>query len=67
MRIVVDRDTCMEHGQCVIAAPDIFRFDDDGKLEYVEYPDAGLRDLAEDAADVCPTQAISLLAEDTRH
>lgn len=60
MRVTVDRDVCMEHGQCVIAAPDIFRFDGEGRLEYVEHPEAGLRDDAYDAADVCPTQAITI-------
>jgi ferredoxin len=60
MRIVVDRDSCMEHGQCVIAAPEIFSFDESGALVYVESPDAALRESAEQAADVCPMQAITV-------
>ena len=58
MRIVVDVDKCQDHGQCVFAAPDIFRLDDEGHLSYVSDPDDALRDDAEEAADVCPLQAI---------
>ncbi len=57
MRVHVDRDRCGEHGQCVIAAPEIFSFDDDGRLLYLAEPDEGLRPLAEDAADVCPNRS----------
>lgn len=60
MRVVVDRDECMEHGQCVIAAPEIFSFDKSGALVYVESPDAALRGVAEDAVDGCPMQAITI-------
>ncbi|MFI1676719.1 MULTISPECIES: ferredoxin [unclassified Streptomyces] len=58
MRVIVDLDVCQDHGQCVFAAPDIFRLDDEGRLAYVDAPDAALRADAEDAADVCPLQAI---------
>ncbi|MEU6121999.1 ferredoxin [Streptomyces sp. NPDC047123] len=56
--VTVDMDLCQNHGQCVFAAPDVFRLDDDGRLAYVAAPDAALRDEVEDAADVCPLQAI---------
>ncbi len=61
MKILVDLDKCQLHGQCVIAAPDIFSFDDNGDLVWVHEPAAGLRQGAEDAADVCPEQAIEIL------
>lgn len=60
MRVVVDRDRCRQHGQCVIAAPDVFRFDDDQQLVYLEAPDESLRADAEDAAMFCPEQAITV-------
>ena len=61
MRIVVDLSICQDHGQCAIAAPAIFRMDESGKLVYEASPgDAFLAD-AEDAADVCPVQAISII------
>ena len=34
MKVRVDRDLCDLHGQCVFAAPELFRFDDDGELQY---------------------------------
>ena len=60
MRVVVDLDTCQDHGQCVFAAPEVFRLDESGKLAYVAEPDGALRDAVEEAADVCPLQAIRL-------
>lgn len=58
MHITVDRGLCQDHGQCAIAAPAVFRIEDDGKLAYDASPPESLRDEAEEAADVCPVQAI---------
>ncbi len=58
MKICVDLKTCKLHGQCIIAAPDLFAFEADGKLRWVEHPAESQRKAAEDAADVCPEQAI---------
>ncbi|MEV7184214.1 ferredoxin [Kitasatospora sp. NPDC093102] len=60
MKVVVDMNKCQDHGQCVFAAPDVFRFDDDGRLAYVVHPDEALRGDVEEAADVCPLQAIRI-------
>jgi ferredoxin len=61
MRISVDLSSCADHGQCAIAAPGIFRIDDDGHLVFEEFPDEALRSDAEDAADACPEQAITIV------
>ncbi|MEU6764691.1 ferredoxin [Streptomyces sp. NPDC046853] len=58
LKVTVDLDVCQDHGQCVFAAPDVFRIDEDGRLAYAETPDEALRTDVEDAADVCPLQAI---------
>jgi len=58
--VIVDADVCELHGQCSIAAPDVFSFDDDGNLVVVAQPDEGLRADVLDAVDVCPTQAIRI-------
>jgi ferredoxin len=57
----VDRDICQNHGQCVFAAPQVFELDDDGELVQLQ-DEVGedLRDNVEEAADVCPTQAITI-------
>jgi ferredoxin len=60
MRITVDRDVCDLHGQCVLTAPEIFRFDDDGELQYLPEVDDELGARAEAAASVCPTGAIEI-------
>jgi len=60
MQIVVDLSICQDHGQCAIAAPEIFHMDDEGHLVYTAEPGAALREAAEDAADACPVQAITI-------
>ena len=60
MRIAVDLNVCADHGQCAIAAPDIFQMDADGHLVFNARPDDALRSDAEDAADACPEQAITI-------
>jgi ferredoxin len=57
----VDRDVCQDHGQCVFAAPQVFELDEEGKLVVLqEEVDESLRDVVEEAADVCPVQAITI-------
>ena len=59
--VVVDRDLCQNHGQCVCAAPQVFELDEEGKLEVLqEEVGEDLRDAVEEAADVCPVQAITI-------
>ncbi|MGW0816392.1 ferredoxin [Streptomyces viridiviolaceus] len=58
MKITVDMSLCQDHGQCAIAAPDVFRMNEEGKLVYDTAPDDSLRTEVEEAADVCPVQAI---------
>lgn len=58
MKVYVDRSLCEDHGQCAIAAPAVFRMNDEGKLEYDPEPDDSHLDEVEEAVDVCPVQAI---------
>ncbi|MEU4038280.1 ferredoxin [Streptomyces collinus] len=60
MKVVVDMNKCQDHGQCVFAAPDVFQLDADGHLGYVAEPADALREEVEEAADVCPLQAIRI-------
>ena len=61
LKVVVDMNVCQDHGQCVFAAPEVFELDDNGRLVVlVEEPDESLRSAVEDAADVCPVQAITI-------
>ncbi|MGG6382514.1 ferredoxin [Paenarthrobacter sp. NEAU-H11] len=58
MKVTVDTKLCAEMGQCVFSAPEVFAFNDNGKLVWESNPDLGLRDAVDEAADVCPVQAI---------
>lgn len=58
MKVHVDMSVCLLHGQCVIAAPQVFSFDDAGGLVWVTTVDDDLRGDVEAAADACPEQAI---------
>ncbi|WP_031509421.1 ferredoxin [Streptomyces megasporus] len=58
MKVTVDMSLCQDHGQCAIASPAVFQMNDEGKLVYEGEPDDSLRDEVEEAADVCPVQAI---------
>lgn len=60
MKISVDMAKCQDHGQCVIAAPEVFGFDGDGKLTWNAEPGDVDSDAIEEAADVCPMQAITV-------
>ncbi|RIJ67783.1 ferredoxin [Nakamurella silvestris] len=70
MKFTVDMKKCQDHGQCVYSAPTLFALDDLGKLTFREETDGlyeseevdeSLRDDLEEAADVCPMQAIEVL------
>jgi len=58
MQISVDRAKCDNHGQCTFSAPTVFRLDDKGILQHEASVDDSLRADVEEAADVCPMQAI---------
>ncbi len=71
MKFIVDLGTCENHGQCTYLAPDLFVLDDAGKLTYRaeadgEYVSPALDDDAiedvQEAADMCPVQAIRVQA-----
>lgn len=60
LRLVVDLNRCQGYGQCVYAAPSVFRFRGEEVLEYDYAPGAGVHREVERAAAACPVQAITL-------
>ena len=61
MRVVVDFDTCQSNALCMGVAPEVFEVRDDGYLYILnETPDESLRAKVEEAARLCPTQAITV-------
>jgi len=61
MRVKVDYDICASTGSCVQVCPEVFEVRSDGYL-YVLQEERGeeLRDKVEQAADLCPTAAITV-------
>jgi ferredoxin len=61
MKIVLDYDLCEANALCMEAAPEVFRVEDDDTLTVlIEEPGEELRSKVEEAARLCPRQAITL-------
>jgi ferredoxin len=61
MKVVVNFDLCMSNAQCVLAAPEVFEVREDGLLYILQpEPSEALRAQVENAARLCPTQAITI-------
>jgi ferredoxin len=63
MHITVDYGLCEGHGQCLLAAPDVFDIPDGAEQVVVLDPDPpeAERDHVVRAAAMCPAQAIRIL------
>jgi len=61
VKIKVDMKECQHYGQCVFEAPNLFRLNENDKLEYIAEADESDRENVENAVDVCPMQAISIV------
>ena len=62
MRVVVDYDLCESNALCMDAAPEVFEVRDDDFLYVLdENPPEELRAKVEQAARVCPKQAIKIV------
>ena len=61
MKVVVDFDVCASTGACMQICPEVFEVRSDGYLYILhEEPAEELHDKVRQAADLCPTGAISL-------
>lgn len=61
MKIVVDYDLCEANALCMEAAPEVFRVEEDDTLTVlIEEPGEDLRTKVEEAARLCPRQAITI-------
>ncbi|HWM04911.1 MAG TPA: ferredoxin [Actinophytocola sp.] len=65
MRVVTDTARCVGAGQCVLTEPDVFdQSEEDGTVVVlVENVEGEQLAAAEEAVDMCPSQAISLKAD----
>jgi ferredoxin len=61
MKVVVDFDVCASTGSCMQVCPEVFEVRSDGYLYVLqEEPGEELWGKAREAAELCPTGAISL-------
>ena len=61
MRVIVDFDICASTGACAQVAPEVFEVRSDGYLYVLqEEPGDELADKVRQAADLCPTGAITI-------
>jgi len=61
MKVSVDFNVCASTGSCVQVCPEVFEVRADGYLYVInENPGEDLRDKVEQAADLCPTAAITV-------
>ena len=63
MRIVVDRTRCAGMGICEGLAPERFQIQSDGQAHLLQdgLEDVGARDVAQEAVDMCPTEALRIV------
>lgn len=61
MKVKVDFDMCASTGGCMQVCPEVFEVRSDGFLYILqEEPAAALHASVREAADMCPTAAISI-------
>lgn len=62
MQVIVELDVCQAHGDCVVAAPEIFDLgeEDDAVTVLQPEPPEELRAVAERAMNDCPVTAIRI-------
>ncbi|MCV7039181.1 ferredoxin [Mycolicibacterium moriokaense] len=62
MKVILHAEKCELHGECILAAPEVFAIDDDAEVVTVldENPPERLRKSVEEAAMVCPVAAIEI-------
>ena len=58
-RIIIDRNKCQGIGACVVAAPDVFEIDSEGKA-VVNKAGSASDEAILNAAEACPLEAIAL-------
>lgn len=60
MKVLLDTKKCEAHGDCVMAAPDVFDLDDDDNVAklLIADPPEEMRAAVEQAAADCPVGAI---------
>lgn len=62
--VEIHRDSCIGTGACRNIAPEVFEFDDQQIVDFVEEPQEIEGDRLRDACEICPVDALHLIGED---
>ena len=61
MRVTVEQESCVSTGACARTCPEVIELRDDGYLYVLQdEPPEALRASVEEAAELCPTAAITV-------
>ncbi|MGQ0560593.1 MAG: ferredoxin [Gemmatimonadota bacterium] len=60
VRVRIDRTLCVAFETCIDTAPEVFRFDDEGIVTFVDAAPALTRERLIEACRSCPVDALSL-------
>lgn len=67
-RVGADLDLCQGHAMCELEAPNFFRVPKRGKVEILDAePPDDARTEIESAVESCPTRALSISDQESRH
>ncbi|MET0984541.1 MAG: ferredoxin [Steroidobacteraceae bacterium] len=65
MKIKVDRSRCQGHATCILAAPEVYRLNDDGFNDMEPFtPPPELENAARKGALACPERAIIVVEDE---
>jgi ferredoxin len=66
MRLVIDYKKCRKAAQCSYLHPELFKPDESGApVVLVEHPAPDQREAAEEAVELCPNGAISIVENES--
>ena len=63
MKVVIDIDTCIGCGSCVMCEPKVFKMIEENEVDHaivIAQPTADMEANVEDALSACPVSAISI-------
>jgi ferredoxin len=63
IEVRVDHDRCASTGTCAASCPEVFTMLDSGAVQVASPAPASLRAEVDEAADMCPTGAITVAAQ----
>lgn len=62
--VIIDRSTCISSSNCIKAAPEVFKLDDERIVTFIdEIPETVSEDKIKEACSVCPVNVFQCYSE----